>query len=248
MGCPALLTVIEKAGMVDRVRVINRHFLKKRFIPFKNLSEAESLAPFFSIQKNKALSYMRADKKLSVYNTIYQSLNKFPRPYLDFFIEWGGKLELVKGSVTNHPQLQNWKGQRPRGYAKGITFEQMTAVAEGLGIYITPEEVLVNTKNGSTNTILHEYGHVLDYLFAWATGSKYLSSSKKFRTTSKVNRWHDPFFDKSPSEAFAEGVARYLENSETREKLKAELPELYKYISKMFSRAPATWVRVLNKK
>jgi hypothetical protein len=135
---------------------------------------------------------------------VLAELRKVPRDLLDVWRSRGGRLDAIRGELSDHPALGEWRGLRilPPNY---------------LGLTHGPWSIILLSRISSESdwgVVLHEVGHGLDY-------DGRISGSLTWRQTyaNSLERARIPNEFRDPSEWWAEAFTRYYYSSATRESL-----------------------------
>lgn len=153
--------------------------------------------------------------------------NKFPEPLMQEMLSRKAKIHLIYGQgVTDDP---SW-GLSSRTF-DGRSWSNVPG-AGGNPRWGRPTRIVVNRLHeghGSVNLFLHEHGHALDstYKTDGASNSKtWKQLLKKAHIREYLKTICKDDYCLIPREAFAETLARYYENEETRAELIERAPEI----------------------
>ncbi|CAM3311052.1 MULTISPECIES: anthrax toxin lethal factor-related metalloendopeptidase [Yersinia] len=107
-------------------------------------------------------------------------LQKLPLNILKTADSLGQFITLTNDNITNHPRMNALKGQTPRGWTNGKTWDSVPgvgALGKGAENEFHADETVVAltqlangswqlaTEHGSANLVLHEYAHAIDRSF-----------------------------------------------------------------------------------
>jgi Pro-Pro endopeptidase len=169
---------------------------------------------------------------------ILGNLEKVPDAYQKIGNDFEGMIVIFDGNVTDNPSMESWKGKQIPKWKKGKTYDILP------GVYsITWKEALIKQNyseksHGSVNLELHEDAHLIDHALGVSIGLDEISSSKPFRYVHKISKAKKDKFGSSEmdkyeydyrDEFWAEIFAKFYYSSESREKLKDDLPDTHKY-------------------
>jgi hypothetical protein len=145
-------------------------------------------------------------------------------------LEAGGARVLVgRGNVAD--AMASLRGQRPRGWPPGSTFEDVEGVRTGTGrrvIIGVSRDPVGHPTTRSPTVVLHEVGHALDEL-ATDGGSR----SREFADARARDLATLPAYERQPGaagleETYAQSYARYIDDPEG---MRRTQPSLYAYWS-----------------
>jgi hypothetical protein len=133
-----------------------------------------------------------------------------PTEVMDAYESLGGRIDIVDGPITAHPEMAHLAGVKPTGWPPGTSWDDVP----GAGPQRVGMPVILGTRgeSGSASVAVHELGHGLDtYLGdAIAPGSGF-KLSDSLEEAHKSVRWSNPYYRQAGSqgrrEAFAEAVA-----------------------------------------
>ncbi len=120
-------------------------------------------------------------------------------------------VDIVHGSITNHPIMIQLRGVRPRGWDAGSTWDSVPGAA-GVA-YHSPLILNGNSLydgHGSHNLLIHEYAHLFDRAVAELYGGIRISESPEWLSVHNTTKWASEYEANHPEEAFAEAVARFF--------------------------------------
>jgi hypothetical protein len=173
---------------------------------------------------------------------IISNLEHVPDQVQQLCNDHGGKVIIFDNNIADLEHMRYLKYQKPRGWYRG----EWEAV---VGAYnIRNKEVMIKQKYykaqaSSVNAELHEYGHMVDYIFGETIseeikGTKRLSNTKRFikihekYANKKVLGIFDvlePYFKYLRDEFFAERFAEFYYSKKTRKSLERKFPEAHEY-------------------
>jgi hypothetical protein len=194
------------------------------------LDEANLLANYFGIYQLAEFKALQSSLRLIYLNDVFSEISKFPLSIRQRLFGEGAKLDLVLGSVVNHPKYGHLAGVTPRGWPSGVTWSTVPGGGgTHNGITVIAADKL-RSGHGSTNLILHEATHTLDRNYS-------ISSSTEFRVVYEKTLWKSAdkgYMGTYPEEALAEGVARFYHNKSANIRFKEMYPELYDWIAENY--------------
>jgi hypothetical protein len=147
----------------------------------------------------------------------------------------GVKMKLFTGRLTDQPAFAHLKGERPKGWSEGKTWDDVPGAG---GSYIAAAKIGASKfgkGHGSINLELHEIAHSIDNIVF-----KSLRNDEEFREawSAEVKELFPdrPYFTNYPEEYFAEVFAMYYYNEKTKKQLKNTAPKTYDYIKQLESK------------
>lgn len=162
-------------------------------------------------------------------DTLYSQMQLIPTPLLRIVMGSGSGIDIILGtSIVEHPQYAYLKGQRPRGWPEGTTWDMCPGVGGGPG---QPAVVAIHGLSGSVNVLIHETGHTVNLCMGGlSAGGDWQAVWTTLQPLPQILQYEKDYAD----EAFAEGLARYLVGPPPRDILPGNEVQ---YMDSLISRA-----------
>lgn len=204
--------------------------------PVKTIAEAELRAKYYGIVQTESFTHLPENVRLELLNEVFQEIRKVPAQVQKTIERAGKHLDLVVGTVTNHPNLSYLRGVRPRGWPEKSVWDHVPGLSnsgfrEGT---VVAADSLTNG-HASINLVLHEQLHTFEEAESELSGLPRLSHSTDFLDIHRRVKWTSAYEGNYPDEAFAESAARYLHSARSRQDLFDEFPEVAEYFRRLFS-------------
>lgn len=187
------------------------------------------------VRLHESTTRLSEEERFIHFNRALDSLTRLPLGLVERMKSRGKPLHLVAGPITNHPAMVRMRGQTPRGWAAGRTWEEVPGVATNQGAVIVVDSQFGG--HGAANLILHEIGHTVDYYF----GGGRLSSRRDFKRLHEATphaRLYRSSYMQHQEENFAELFALYFQDGRSRENLRQQFPGGHAYLAEMFPDTP----------
>ncbi|ALC90188.1 toxin [Bacillus sp. FJAT-18017] len=160
---------------------------------------------------------------------IIQRLAKLPDSLLSKINKEGIVVRLFEGRLTDNPTASHLKGETPRGYTNGATWDAVPGIGGSEVVLVKIGASEKGKGHGSINLELHELAHSIDNLVYDG-----LSEQKAFiKVWEKERTKLFPglkYFNNYPEEYFAEAFALYYLSEESNQFLEKTAPLTYKLI------------------
>jgi hypothetical protein len=162
--------------------------------------------------------------------SVLGELEKLPPRIHRIIAAVGGHMDILNGrGITDHPTYQVMKGQTPRGWPAGRTWDDVPGVAPTRPG--EPTAIVVNRlreRHGALNLVIHEHIHSFDYAHEVALlGGRRLSDRPEWRRIHAAASWDREYHRKYPEEGFAYAFELYYHDEATRAAMD---PAIRKYI------------------
>lgn len=168
---------------------------------------------------------------------IINNLEHVPDKIQQICNDYGGKVIIFDGRITELEHMKHYKGQKPKGWE--LSWEHAPGT-----YYNKFKEVMIKQSYDEygTNLELHEYGHMVDYALGKLMEEGRLSDIKEFIEIHEkysnqkflgIFNTMKPYEKNFRNEFFAESFAKYYYSKKTRKKLKKEYPEVYKFFKSL---------------
>ena len=198
----------------------------------------DKVKPRYELKVNK-----RNEKSIE---KIISNLEHVPDQMQQICNDHDGKVIIFDGNVADLKYMRYLKYQKPRGWHRG-EWEDVIAAYNTLTKEVMIKQEYYKAQTSSANAELHEYGHMVDYIFGEIisekmNGMKRLSNAQKFRkihekyANKKVLGMFDvlePYFKYLRDEFFAERFAEFYYSKRTRKMLERKFPEAYEYFKSL---------------
>ncbi|WP_170287579.1 anthrax toxin lethal factor-related metalloendopeptidase [Aquibacillus halophilus] len=161
-------------------------------------------------------------------------INSIDRPLLELLVNQGVKIRLFEGNLTDEPLLYHLKWEKPRGWKKDVTWEDVPGSGGSWLISAKIGASMPGNGHGSINLELHEIGHTVFNLIM--TNPDY---TKEFQSSweQEVHEmfYSEQYFINHTSEYFAEMFAYYYYSEESAAIIKLKAPKTYKFFRELKS-------------
>ena len=198
----------------------------------------DKIKPGYELKVNK-----RKEKSIE---KIISNLEHVPDQMQQICNDHGGKVIIFDSNVVNLKNMRYLKYQKPRGWYRG-EWEDVIAVYDTINKEVMIKQEYYKVQTSSVNAELHEYGHMVDYIFG-ETISEEIKGTKKLSNTQKFRKIHEkyankkvlgifdvlePYFKYLSDEFFAERFAEFYYSKRTRKMLEQKFPEAYEYFKSL---------------
>ena len=177
---------------------------------------------------------------------IINNLEHVPDQMQQLCNDCGGKVIIFDSNIADLENMRYLKYQKPRGWYYG-EWESVIGAYNIINKEVMIKQEYYKAQTSSVNAELHEYGHMVDYIFGEniseeIKGTKRLSNTKKF---TKIHRKYtnkkflgifdieEPYFKYLRDEFFAERFAEFYYSKRTRKSLERKFPEAYEYFKSL---------------
>jgi len=146
----------------------------------------------------------------------------------------GMRATLFSGRMTDVWGARSLRGEHPRGWPEGATWDTVPGSGGRSGFFANPNRELTGRGHGSTSLALHEYGHVVDGAMG---GDKQSLSTRpgwkdvawrEYRAANPTDHYAGSYAE----EWFAESFARYTKSQPSNDELAHAYPETYHFLSR----------------
>ena len=160
-------------------------------------------------------------------------LENAPQGAIDVVDALGARAALFGGKLTDVYGYRYLRGQQPRGWPAGKTWDIVPGAGGDTGFAANPNRELTGRGHSSTSLVLHEYGHTIDHSMARPIEAA-LSDGERFRRGAwrEMRRREAPsnYVKAYPSEWFAEAFARYTKSPQSTASLARWYPQTYSFL------------------
>lgn len=152
---------------------------------------------------------------------------------------------LFSGRLTDLPGFTHLRGTTPTGWPAGYTWDAVSgagAGAPGGGMVVNPDAEIKRTGEGAYALSLHEYGHVLDRIYAEAPltlrsdAADWRSGPVAELARVGAKGWlatNPSYFLQSPAEWWAEALDLYLVDEKQHRFLATTYPQTWDYLHRL---------------
>ncbi|WP_158633981.1 anthrax toxin lethal factor-related metalloendopeptidase [Radiobacillus deserti] len=198
----------------------------------------EALYPIYKLDNSDLLKSLivipEIVENVNALIPMVKRINSIDRPILELLVDQGVKIRLFEGSLTDEPLLYYLKWEKPRGWTKDVTWEDVPGAGGGWLISAKIGASVPGNGHGSINLELHEIGHTVYQLLS--TSSQHRTSMNRLWEEEVSSMFPDQsYFETYTSEYFAESFAYYYCNERTRKKLHQLAPNTYQFFQQFHS-------------
>jgi hypothetical protein len=152
---------------------------------------------------------------------------------LEALVYAGVPLKLVKGKITDEPEMARLRGSIPKGWeTTGKTWDDVPGVG-GNPVIVRIGYSERGKGHGSHNLELHETFHAIDR-FVFGDVSHSSAFVALFREEARLLFAGDGYEETFPEEYFAEVSGMYYFSEETKAAVKRNLPKTYAFLHDLF--------------
>ncbi|MBF0440370.1 MAG: hypothetical protein HQK54_00545 [Oligoflexales bacterium] len=159
-------------------------------------------------------------------------LNRMPAAFLNVIRSKNIPVNLTAGAITEFPELASMKGQTPRGWPSGYTWDTVPGTGDQTGIYLGNSALT----NNAWSLAVHEGTHAVDLSVSFSTTNKALIEAfNKIKNSPNSSDTNASYRTGYIEEALAIGIDEYYCNATTKANLKSWYPDFYAFIENSFA-------------
>lgn len=166
-------------------------------------------------------------------NFVHDRLENVPAAAVEITDKLGTRGSLFTGKLTDVYGYMSLRGQHPRGWPKGSTWDTVPGAGGDRGFAANPSREQTGRGHGSTSLALHEYGHVVDRSIAtptWRAASASASFKRGPWREARQRESLKPYLRDHSEEWFAESFARYSKSPQDAAALARWYPQTYAWL------------------
>ncbi|MBM7569881.1 hypothetical protein JOC48_000350 [Aquibacillus albus] len=158
-------------------------------------------------------------------------INRIDRSVLQLLVNQGVKIRLFEGSLTDEPLLFHLRGEKPRGWEKDITWDDVPGAGGNWLISAKIGASMPGSGHGSINLELHEIGHTVYRLLL--TNERF-AEKIEFIWKEEVHEMfpEKDYFIQYPSEYFSEMFAYYYYSKRSNYEMRNKAPLTYAFFER----------------